>query len=68
LKGTAVPWKGRVEVRKDSRRWATVCGIGWDAVDAGIVCRALGYGAAKQTYSRSHFGRGIGTIAYSNLK
>ena len=68
MKGSAVPWMGRVEVRTPADRWATVCDSGWDHVDAGIVCRALGYGGAREAYSSAHFGRGVGEIVYTELK
>lgn len=33
---------GRVEVCS-LERWQTVCNMGWDNVDASVVCRQLGF-------------------------
>jgi len=38
-------YEGRVEVCKDNT-WNTVCGDGWGAVNARIVCKQLGYSVA----------------------
>ncbi len=57
-----------MEVQTSSGGWATVCDNDWDHVDASIVCRALGYGAAKTVISGANFGRGVGEIIYTELK
>lgn len=48
--------------------WGTVCDISWDVQDGNVVCRALGYGTAKEVRHRASFGRGVGLIHYSQLR
>lgn len=40
--------EGRVEICLNNM-WSTVCDDGWENVDAGIVCRQLGYSATGIT-------------------
>ena len=37
--------EGRVEICKNNL-WSTVCDIGWDKLDARVVCRQLGLSEA----------------------
>jgi len=42
LVGGTHPWNGRIEIFHDNQ-WGTVCNYQFDAVDARVVCRQLGY-------------------------
>eukprot|EP00798_Chlamydomonas_sp_ICE-L_P004775 gene4775-34533_t len=54
--------KGRVEVYMNDT-WGTVCDKNFDEVDAGVVCKQLGFSSqGAQAYGKSYFGKGIGPI------
>ena len=54
------PWEGRVEVRRNGA-WGTICESYWDAREAGVLCRSLGYAGAI-AIGRGDFGQGSGTV------
>ncbi|XP_064650715.1 deleted in malignant brain tumors 1 protein-like [Lineus longissimus] len=58
---------GTVEVYRYGR-WGTVCDDGWDRVDAGVVCRQLGYAYATSATFESRFGQGSGDIFLSDVR
>ena len=68
LVGGSSPSEGRVEICQ-SNSWGTVCDDFWDANDATVVCRQLGYsirGAVART--RAFFGQGIGNIFLDDVQ
>ncbi|KAL5487169.1 hypothetical protein EMCRGX_G019740 [Ephydatia muelleri] len=67
LRGAAVPWTGRVEVKRNGQ-WGTICDAGWNNLAAGVVCRALGYGTPSLIAPSAYYGRGFGVIHYTNVK
>ena len=67
LRGGAVPWIGRVEIKMNGE-WGTVCDTGFDAREGNIICRNLGYGTVKYIAGRAGYGRGVGRIHLTELK
>ncbi len=58
--------RGRVEIWYFDQ-WHTVCDDAWDANDATVVCRQLGYRGAAIAHQSAYFGRGSGEILLDNL-
>ncbi|XP_050961160.1 deleted in malignant brain tumors 1 protein-like [Labeo rohita] len=56
---------GRVEVLHRGQ-WETVCGVGWDLLDAAVVCRELDCGEPVDAFSEAHFGPGSKPIWMKN--
>jgi len=56
--------EGRVEVNYNGE-WGAVCDDGWSSIDAGVVCRQLGFGSLERAIYRAHlfgYGQGSGSI------
>lgn len=62
LVGGNSPNEGRVEVFHQGE-WGTVCDDHWSDVDAGVVCRELGYARAINSPGFGTFGQGTGRVS-----
>jgi deleted-in-malignant-brain-tumors protein 1 len=62
-----LPSEGTIQLCQDEA-WGTVCDDFWDALDASVVCRQLGYEAEGAIALRgAHFGQGEGRILVDDL-
>ncbi|XP_030838356.1 uncharacterized protein LOC589534 [Strongylocentrotus purpuratus] len=57
---------GRVEVLERGS-WGTICDDGWDAKDANVVCRMLGFFGAAYAPVQATYGEGVGDISLRNV-
>ena len=48
-------------------QWGTICDGGWDDIDAGVVCRQLGFGSLGTAIVSAGFGRGTGSILLDSV-
>ena len=61
LVGASEAYQGRTEIYHDGV-WGTVCDDAWDASDARVVCRQLGWDVAVRRSGFGEFGQGRGPI------
>ena len=61
LVGSSSNIEGRVEIFFGGE-WGTVCDDGWDDIDAGVVCRQLGFGSSGTAIGSAGFGQGLRSI------
>ncbi|XP_071492852.1 scavenger receptor cysteine-rich domain-containing protein DMBT1-like [Diadema antillarum] len=59
-------YQGTVELYYNGT-WNTICDDGWDLVDAGVVCRMLGFPGAEEAPGWARFGSGSGQILLDNV-
>ncbi|XP_072014314.1 scavenger receptor cysteine-rich domain-containing protein DMBT1-like [Amphiura filiformis] len=62
LVGGSSPNEGRVAITHPKYGRGTICDNNWDLKDATVVCKMLGYGAAKEAPTRAFFGEGSGRV------
>ena len=69
LVGGSVPSEGRLEIVHENE-WGTVCDDEFDARDADVACRQLGYASASEFLGafRNPFGSGTGRIVLDDLR
>ncbi|XP_064405891.1 uncharacterized protein LOC135350948 isoform X5 [Halichondria panicea] len=67
LVGASLPNEGRVEICINNA-WGTICDDRWDANEATVVCRQLGYLSTDSlALGSAHFGRGTGIIVLDDV-
>ena len=59
--------QGTIEVLHRSQ-WGTICDHNWNAKDASVICRQLGYVGAVRAASGAEFGQGNGTVWLTDVK
>nr|XP_018666709.1 plasminogen isoform X2 [Ciona intestinalis] len=69
LAGSYLPYMGRVQVSIREQRWGTICGDQWDAKDATVACRELGFAVGGViARPRMEFGRDTGPVVLTQVK
>ncbi len=67
LKDGYSPYEGRVEISHNKYGKGSVCDTDWDLKDASVVCKMLGYRAAKEATRKASFGEGKGRVFLTNV-
>lgn len=54
---------GNVEILHDGK-WGSICDDEWDDLEAGVVCRQLGFNGAIKATTNGHFGQARSKTRY----
>jgi len=54
---------GNVEILHDGK-WGSICDDEWDDLEAGVVCRQLGFNGAIKATANGHFGQARSETRY----
>lgn len=68
LRGSSLPYAGRVEVSNNGEAWGTVCDKDWNIKDARVVCRQLDFSFTEAAVPMAGFGTGSGPIFLKDVK
>ena len=67
LVGGKSPNEGRIQIKHYKYGKGTVCDNNWGIKDASVICKMIGYGAAKDAPGRSYFGQGTGRVLLNDV-
>ena len=48
--------------------WSTICGVGWDFIDADVACKMAGFHGAESQSLPGAFGQGTGIIFFGQME
>ena len=68
LRGSSLPYAGRVEVSNNGEVWGTVCDKDWNIKDARVVCKQLDFSFTEAAVPMAGFGTGSGSIFLKDVK
>ncbi len=67
LVGGSSPNEGRIEMSHSKYGKGSVCESQFDIKDGSVVCKMLGYGAAREVPKRAYFGEGKRRVLMTNV-